>query len=114
MAWIIRAPDRRAQFEARSHERETIPDGNVSCGRNWPARWRRSRLKAGCTVESPGQPVENTLVWREADYQSAAGWQPAPQYFGGLSSHLVGRMSMRTARIGCPTKLRTRWAHGVK
>src|SRR5580693_7693267 len=26
----------------------------------WPI-WRSSRLKAGCTVESPAQPVENTL-----------------------------------------------------
>ena len=42
--------------------------------------------------------------WRKADCQSAAGWQPAPQYFGGLSSLLVGRRPMRTARIGCPTR----------
>src|ERR1700722_7608721 len=47
--------------------------------------------------------------WRQADCQSAAGWQPAPQYFGGLSSHLVGRRPMRTARIGRPTTRRD-WA----
>ena len=77
--------------------------------------WRQtgSRVQeAGCTVESPAQPVENTLGGRQADCQSAAGWQPAPQYYGGLSSHLVGRMPMKTARIGChkaamPLTLRT-------
>jgi len=35
----------------RSQERETILSGNVSCGGNGQAHWRKSRLKAGCSQD---------------------------------------------------------------
>ena len=68
---------------------------------------RVEMLKAGCTVENPAQSVENKLRTATGRFpigrRLPTGCQPAPQYFGGLSSHLVGRRPMRTARFGCPT-----------
>src|ERR1700722_8107878 len=77
------------------------PCGNVSCGGKRTAPAARSKAQHNLLKIRWG--------WRQADCQSAAGWQPAPQYFGGLSSHLVGRRPNRTARIGRPTTRRD-WA----
>src|SRR5580658_10213532 len=75
----------------------------ISRGKGW-RQAEKSRLKAAARSKAHRNLLKIRWVWRQADCQSAAGWQPAPQYFGGFSSLLVGRRPMRTARIGCPAK----------